>query len=122
MTTPSVSSPPLAPAAASGLPQSLAFVDGAIVPISEAKLSILDWGFLHSDATYDVAQVWDGRFFRLDEHLNRFEDGMANLRMSLPYSRAQIRQILVTLVQRSGLRNAYVEVICTRGVPAPKRD
>lgn len=119
MTTLSVSSPSHAPAAVAGLPQSLAFVDGAIVPISEAKISMLDWGFLHSDATYDVAQVWDGRFFRLDDHLTRFEDGMANLRMSLPYSRSQIRQILVTLVQRSGLRNAYVEVICTRGVPAP---
>ena len=41
-----------------------AYIDGGIVPISEAKISILDWGFLHSDATYDVVHVWDGKYFR----------------------------------------------------------
>jgi len=43
-----------------------AYVDGQLVPIAEAKISLLDWGFLHSDATYDVAHVWKGRFFRLE--------------------------------------------------------
>ena len=49
-----------------------AFIDKEIIPISEAKISILDWGFLHSDATYDVVHVWRGRFFRLNDHLERF--------------------------------------------------
>ena len=49
-----------------------AFIDQEIVPISEAKISILDWGFLHSDATYDVVHVWRGKFFRLNDHLERF--------------------------------------------------
>ena len=40
-----------------------AFVDEKFVPISEAKISLLDWGFLHSDATYDVVHVRDGNFF-----------------------------------------------------------
>ena len=52
-----------------------AYVDGQIVPIAEAKISLLDWGFLHSDATYDVAHVWKGKFFRLDDHLERFFSG-----------------------------------------------
>ncbi len=56
-----------------------AFIDGEYVPIAEARIPILDWGFLHSDATYDVVSVWDGRFFRLEDHLDRFERGVARL-------------------------------------------
>lgn len=92
-------------------------VEGAIVPISEAKISILDWGFLHSDATYDVVHVWNGKFFRLDDHLERFFSGMKKLRMSIPYSREAVRSILASCVKASGLREAYVEMIATRGFP-----
>ena len=65
-----------------------AFVEGRYVPVAEARVPILDWGFLRSDATYDVIHVRRGSFFRLDDHLDRFERGMAKLRMSLPYDRA----------------------------------
>lgn len=96
-----------------------AFVDGTLVPIFEAKISILDWGFLHSDATYDVAHVWKGKFFRLDDHIDRFFAGMEKLRMTIPHSKAEVRAILMACVRASGLRDAYVEIICTRGQPAP---
>ncbi|MCA1688165.1 MAG: aminotransferase class IV, partial [Actinobacteria bacterium] len=96
-----------------------AFVDGRFVPVAEARVPILDWGFLRSDATYDVAHVWRGSFFRLEDHLDRFERGMARLHMSLPYERSEIRDILIECVRLSGLRDAYAEIICTRGVPPP---
>ncbi len=96
-----------------------AYIDRKIVPISEAKISILDWGFLHSDATYDVVHVWNGKFFRLKDHLERFFTGMQRLRMSLPYSREEMRFILSDCVKATGLREAYVEMIATRGLPQP---
>jgi branched-chain amino acid aminotransferase len=96
-----------------------AFVEGRFVPVAEARVPILDWGFLRSDATYDVAHVWRGGFFRLEDHLDRFARGMERLRMSVPYGRQEIREILVECVRLSGLRDAYVEVVCTRGVPPP---
>ncbi|MGY8840097.1 aminotransferase class IV [Candidatus Njordibacter sp. Uisw_039] len=99
--------------------QSLAYVNGEIVPISEAKISLLDWGFLHSDATYDVAHVWEGHFFHLNEHLDRYYAGMEKLRMSIPYNKAQLTALLLQLVAQSGLRHAYVEMITTRGQPEP---
>src|SRR5690606_2933775 len=55
---------------AGSLPVGAAFIDGAYVPIAEAKIPILDWGLLRSDCTYDVVYVWGGRFFRLDHHLD----------------------------------------------------
>jgi branched-subunit amino acid aminotransferase/4-amino-4-deoxychorismate lyase len=96
-----------------------AWIDEQLVPMAEAKISILDWGFLHSDATYDVAHVWKGTFFRLDDHLDRFLAGMEKLHMFIPHNRSGLRAILTACVKASGLRDAYVEMICTRGVPKP---
>lgn len=94
-----------------------AFCEGRYVPLSEAKISLFDWGFTRSDATYDVASTWQGAFFRLDDHLDRFFASLDKLRMKIPYSRAQVRQILHGCVRAGGLKDAYVAMVCTRGVP-----
>jgi len=96
-----------------------AYVDGQFVPVSKAKISLFDWGLLHSDATYDVVHVWQGKFFRLDDHIERFLSGMQKLHMSIPHNRDELRAILVDCVKASKLREAYVEMICTRGLPRP---
>ncbi len=95
-----------------------AFIDGGYVPIAEARLPVLDWGFTRSDVTSDVVHVWKGSFFRLDDHLERFLRSCEKLRLSPP-NRDEIREVLIECVRLSGLRDAYVEVICTRGMPAP---
>lgn len=95
-----------------------AFIDDEIAPIGEARIPLLDTGFLRSDCTYDVVAVWQGSFFRLDDHLDRFERGCRELRLSLPLDRAGIVAVLHQLVRTADLRDAYVEVICTRGVAA----
>jgi branched-chain amino acid aminotransferase len=101
----------------------VAFTKGGYCPIAEAQISLLDWGFLRSDATYDVVHVWQGRFFRLDKHLDRFLASVARLRLTLPYDRAQLTGILAQCVCRAQLQDAYVEMICTRGMsPTFSRD
>lgn len=52
-----------------------AWMDGTYMPAQDAKISVLDWGFTRSDVTYDVVHVWNGSFFRLDDHLDRFKYG-----------------------------------------------
>jgi branched-chain amino acid aminotransferase len=94
-----------------------AFVDGAFVPLSEAKISLFDWGFTRSDVTYDVATAWKGAFFRLDAHMDRFFASLEKLRLAIPYSRSELRDILHGCVRAGGLQDAYVAMICTRGVP-----
>ena len=101
------------------LSQGAAFIDNEYIPVADASIPILDWGFLHSDATYDVTHTWQGRFFRVDDYLDRFYSSMEMLRMSIPYSRDEVRSIMFELIRRSGLKNAYVEIVCTRGLPAP---
>lgn len=97
----------------------LAWVDGEVVPVSEARVPLLDSGFLRSDATYDVAAVWDGRFFRLDDHLRRLSESCRRLRLRPPLEPAEIREVWRRLVGQSGLRHAYVEAIVTRGPQPP---
>lgn len=104
-------------------PPGIAYVDGEFCPMSEAKISVLDWGFLRSDATYDVVHVWQRRFFRLDKHLDRFLASAGKLKLTLPFDRDRLAEILKECVRRSGLDDVYVEMICTRGFsPTFSRD
>ncbi|KQU97955.1 branched-chain amino acid transferase [Mesorhizobium sp. Root102] len=104
-------------------PEGIAFLDGQYLPMSQAKISVLDWGFLHSNATYDTVHVWNGRFFRLDLHLDRFFGGLEKLRMKIPFDRDGVTEILHNCVALSGHRAAYVEMLCTRGAsPTFSRD
>jgi len=96
-----------------------AFIDGDYVPIGEARIPITDYGFLHSDVTYDVVAVWGGGFFRLPDHLDRFFRGIEKLHMASPYDREEMTAILAECVSRAGLREAYVKMILTRGTPPP---
>jgi len=56
-----------------------AWIEGDYVPISEARIPILDTGFVRSDLTYDVVGVWQGRFFRLEDHLVMAFDAAVDL-------------------------------------------
>lgn len=96
-----------------------AWIEGEYMPIQEARIPILDAGFVRSDLTYDVVGVWEGSFFRLPDHMDRLERGCRRIRLELPKPRAEIEQIAIETVRRSGLREAYVETVITRGVPAP---
>ena len=104
-------------------PKGAAWMNGKFIQLSEARIPVLDWGFLRSDATYDVVHVWKGRFFRLDKHIDRFFQSTEKLRMSCTVSRIDLKKILAGCVERSGLDNAYVEMIQTRGMsPNFERD
>ncbi len=94
-----------------------AFNGTDIVPVLEARIPLVDMGFLHSDVCYDVVAVWNGSFFRLKEHMDRFERSYLGLGFSMPYTKEQMRQILLDMVARSQLREAYVYMCATRGLP-----
>jgi hypothetical protein len=62
-------------------PGEAAWIDGRYCPIEAAKISVLDLGVTRSDCTYDVVHVWEGKFFRLEAHLDRFAASLARLRL-----------------------------------------
>lgn len=101
----------------------VAFVEERYVPIAEARIPLTDLGFLRSDACQDTISVWKGSFFRLEDHLARFERSFTRLRMKCPYDRDRLREIAHECVAKTGLEDAYLQFIMTRGrMPIGKRD
>jgi branched-chain amino acid aminotransferase len=99
------------------------FTDDEFVAPEDARMSIFDYGFTWGDCVYDVTSVWRGWFFKLDDHLDRFERSCAGFRLSHPYSRQQVKSILAECVDRAGLEDAYVKLEVTRGTtPNNSRD
>ncbi|KAI1064860.1 hypothetical protein LB507_001205 [Fusarium sp. FIESC RH6] len=93
----------------------IVWIEGSLVPLHEARIPITDQGFMHGDLTYDVPAVWDGRFFRLDEHLDRLEASVEKMRLQFPIPRDEIRSTLLEMLAKSGIKDAFVEIIVTRG-------
>lgn len=94
----------------------IACVEGEYVPVDKARIPMMDQGFLKGDLTYDVPAVWDGRFFRLDDHLDRFEASRHKMRYLSGMPRQEVRDRLVEMVAMSGIRDAFVMMITTRGL------
>ncbi len=95
-----------------------AWMDGEVVPIAEAKIGVTDWGVTRSDITYDVASVWEGAFFRLDDYVERFFQSMAATRLDPGVTPEEVKAACHAIVAKSGLRAAYVAMVASRGVPA----
>ena len=80
------------------------------IQLSEAKIPILDWGFLRSDATYDVGNSLEGmRLFQLDKHIDRFFKSTEKLRMPCRFNREKIKRILAGCVKEADLEDSYVK-------------
>ncbi|UGV25434.1 branched-chain amino acid--2-keto-4-methylthiobutyrate aminotransferase [Rhodopseudomonas boonkerdii] len=94
-----------------------AFSRGAFVPVAEASVSPLDWAFTRSDVVYDVVHVFEGGFFRLADHLDRFEASMRARRLAPPETRSEMEAILHRCVALAGLDDAYVAMVALRGRP-----
>lgn len=99
--------------------QGVAYMDGRYMPLAEASIPILDRGFLRSDITYDALHVWKGRIFRLADHIARFRASIAGLQMSLPHTDEELAEVLMECVRRTGYRDAFIMVMCSRGVQPP---
>src|SRR5260221_5331033 len=102
-------------------PDGAGYVRGRYVPIAESTLPVTDWGFTRSDVVYDVVHVFKGGFFRLADHLDRFERSMEKRRIRPPEHRAAIETILHRCVALTGLADAYVAMVASRCRPRVAR-
>jgi D-alanine transaminase len=93
----------------------IAYVNGSFVPLSEAKVSILDRGFLFADGIYEVAAVLDGKLVDNASHLARLERSVGEIQLKLPESVERITQIQKELIARNQLADGLVYLEVTRG-------
>jgi D-alanine transaminase len=95
--------------------ESIAYVNGSFVPLSEAKVSVLDRGFLFADGIYEVAAVLEGKLIDNASHLARLERSVGEIALALPETTARIQEIQKELVARNNLVNGMVYLEVTRG-------
>ena len=97
----------------------VAFVNGAFMPLSEAKVSIEDRGFQFGDGVYEVIRTYKGRPFSLDAHLARLDRSAAALNLPQPYSRADWTHHILEGIKQAAYPEAKIYLQITRGV-APR--
>jgi D-alanine transaminase len=98
----------------------MVFLNGRFLALEDAKVPVLDRGFIFGDGVYELVPVYSRVAFRLDEHLARLERSLAETRIRNPYSRAQWRDIIYRLVDGQPFEDQGIYFQVTRGVA--KRD
>jgi len=93
----------------------VAYVNGEFAPLSEARVSILDRGFLFADGVYEVAAVLEGRLVDNRAHLERLKRSLAALTISAPLSAAELEKVQEELIVRNRLEEGIVYIQVTRG-------
>ena len=92
------------------------WLDGELVPKSEAKVSVYDHCLLYGDGVFEGLRVYNGRIFKMRTHLKRLASGAEGIRLELPHSLDDFERIIRETVAANELRNGYVRLVVTRGV------
>jgi branched-chain amino acid aminotransferase len=92
------------------------FFDGKFLSQNDARVSVFDHGFLYGDGVFEGIRTYDGRIFKLDEHLSRLEESASAILLKIPMSRKELRAAVLETCRQNKLRNGYIRLIVTRGV------
>jgi branched-chain amino acid aminotransferase len=93
----------------------LVYINGKFVPKAEATVSVYDHGFLYGDGVFEGIRAYNGRIFKLQEHVTRLFESAQTLQIQVPVGREDVTQAILETVRRSGLRDAYIRPIVSRG-------
>jgi len=92
------------------------YLDGDLVPKEEAKISVFDHGLLYGDGIFEGIRAYNGRVFRLTEHLDRLWDSAKAINLEIPISKAQMEKAIIDTLLENNLNDAYIRLLVTRGV------
>lgn len=91
------------------------FLNGTMVPASEAKVSVFDHGFLYGDGIFEGIRTYQGKVFKLEEHLDRLYQSAKSIMLDIPYTRSEMSEAVLSTVRANGLKDAYIRLIVSRG-------
>jgi branched-chain amino acid aminotransferase len=91
------------------------YFNGKFVPKQEARTSIFDHGFLYGDGVFEGIRAYNGRVFRLDEHLDRMYDSAKAIDLHIPISKEEMKKAIIETLKRNNLKDAYIRPIVSRG-------
>jgi branched-chain amino acid aminotransferase len=92
------------------------YIDGKYFDEKSAKVSVFDHGLLYGDGVFEGIRAYNGRVFRLSEHIDRLYASAHALLLEIPLSREKVAEAVVETCRRNKLRDGYVRLVVTRGV------
>lgn len=92
------------------------WLNGRLVSVAEAKISVFDHGVLYGDGVFEGLRSYGGRVFRLKQHLQRLEDSARAIRLAMPMSREEITEAIYRTMEANAIRDGYIRLVVTRGV------
>jgi branched-chain amino acid aminotransferase len=95
---------------------SMIFIDGKFYSQTNAKISVFDHGLLYGDGIFEGIRFYNGRVFRLEEHLDRLWDSARSICLEVPMSKREMTEALLETVRQNDLRDGYIRLLVTRGV------
>ncbi|MBL0090766.1 MAG: D-amino acid aminotransferase [Ideonella sp.] len=98
------------------IPDTLCHLNGQMLPLRDAKISVLDRGFIFGDGVYEVVPVYGRKLFRFEQHMQRMERGLSKVRIANPHSRAEWLQLVRDLVAAQPADDQLIYLEITRGV------
>lgn len=94
----------------------LIYSNGEYVPKSQATTSLYDHGFLYGDGVFEGIRAYNGRVFKLDEHIDRLYDSATAIALKIPMSKEEMKEAILETLQKNNLTDAYIRPIVSRGV------
>lgn len=91
------------------------YIDGKYYPKEEAKISVFDHGFLYGDGVFEGIRAYNGRVWKLSEHLDRLYESAKGIMMEIPLAWKEMEQAVVETCRRNNLRDAYIRLVVSRG-------
>jgi branched-chain amino acid aminotransferase len=92
------------------------YIDGKYLPDDQAKISVFDHGFLYGDGVFEGIRAYNGKIFRLKEHLDRLYDSAKTIDLQPPFSKEEMTEVICEVLRKNKLTNAYIRPIISRGV------
>jgi branched-chain amino acid aminotransferase len=92
------------------------YIDGKYLPREEARISVFDHGFLYGDGVFEGIRAYNGKVFRLQEHLDRMFDSARTIDLTVPVSKEEMGEIILETLRRNNLKDGYIRPIVSRGV------
>ena len=94
---------------------SICYLNGKFLDLKEAKISPLDRGFLFGDAIYEVIASYNNKPFKIEDHLDRLFINLKNIKISVNYSRQEVKNILESVIEKNDLSNQIIYLQISRG-------
>ncbi len=92
------------------------YINGDFVEKDDAKISVFDHGYLYGDGVFEGIRVYNGKIFRLDQHLNRLYDSAHTLMLSISLSKEKMQEAILETVRLNSLKDAYIRLVVSRGI------